>query len=94
MGPDVILKQLFEEIEKTYELVPRDIMYGSQAVYFHAIMNIPGKEKEREQMLGQKIADLLGLKKEDKYADLNVTMAPKEGGDILKGMPPVRVVFV
>jgi len=38
--------------------------------------------------------NLLGLEKEDKYADLNVTMAPKEGGDILKGVPPVRLIFV
>ena len=58
---DATLKNLFEELERTYELIPKDLTYGSQTIYFHALMDIQGKEKEKTEKLNSKIVDLLGL---------------------------------
>jgi len=66
-------------------------MTGSQPIYFSAIMDIQGKEKEKQELLNKKLTDLLGLEKEDKYADVTVTFTQQSGGDILKGTPPVRI---
>jgi ubiquitin-activating enzyme E1 len=88
---DYKLHQLFEELESKYELKPKDVMAGSQPIYFSAIMDIQGKENEKKEILNKKMVDLLGLENEDKYGDITVTFTSKEGGDILKGTPPVRL---
>jgi len=44
-------------------------------------------------MLNKKIVDLLGLDKDDKYVDFTVTFTLLEGGERLKGVPPVRLRF-
>jgi len=90
---DATLKDLFDYIEKTYELLPKDVTFGSQAIYFHALMDIPGKEKEKEKRMKSKLEELLNLEKDDKYADLNVMCAKKDDNQILKGVPPVRVIL-
>ena len=56
-----ILKQLFEDLESKYELKPKDVMAGSQPIYFSAIMDIQGKEKEKQEILNKKMVDLLGF---------------------------------
>lgn len=58
---DATLKMLFEELEKKFELVPKDVNYGSQSIYFHALMDIKGKEKEKEDTLKTKLEDLIGI---------------------------------
>eukprot|EP00331_Platyophrya_macrostoma_P003474 CAMPEP_0176424196 /NCGR_PEP_ID=MMETSP0127-20121128/10705_1 /TAXON_ID=938130 /ORGANISM="Platyophrya macrostoma, Strain WH" /LENGTH=779 /DNA_ID=CAMNT_0017805231 /DNA_START=99 /DNA_END=2438 /DNA_ORIENTATION=- len=87
------LKNLFETIEKTYELRPRDVIQGSENIYIHAVMDAHGKEKQKEGVLNSKLSELLDFDKEDKYVDLSIMMAPLKGGDILQGVPTVRVVF-
>lgn len=89
---DTTLKGLFEELKTKYGLWPKDAMNGSQAVYFSAIYNIPGKEKEKEEILGKKLVDLLGIE-DEKYVNLTVTFSKEEVGEILKGPPVVRVYF-
>ena len=89
---DTDLKGLFEELKKTYDLWPKDVMSGSQAVYFSAIYNMPGKEKDKEEMMGKKLVDLLGIE-DEKYINLTVTFAKDEKGEILKGTPLVRMYF-
>jgi len=87
------LKDLFTELENTYELKPKDVTFGNQNIYFHALMDIKGKEKEKEEKLNSKLEDLLGLEKEDKYADLSVMFSRKEENEILKGVPSVRAIL-
>ena len=96
-GKDVKLKDVIKYIEETYQgLKVRDVLRGSQPIYFDAIMNAPGKEKEKEKTLESKLIDLLGIDiSEEKYCDLNVTCV-KEGDKedkILSGVPIVRVYF-
>ena len=71
-------------------------MRGNLPVYFHAIMNAPGKEKEKEKTLNARVSDLTGVDSQDeKYVDLNVTCILKGDKEekILSGVPPVRVYF-
>jgi len=56
-------------------------------------MEIKGKEKEREEALSRKLIDILEVDVDEDHADLLVTFTKMEGGDILKGTPPVRVFF-
>jgi len=88
------LKDLFTELENTYDLKPKDVTYGNQNIYFHALMDIKGKEKEKEEKLNSKLEDLLGLEKEDKYADLSVMFSRKEENEIVKGAPSVRAFLL
>lgn len=55
------LKDFLDELRKTYGIIPRDVMSGSEAVYFASIYNIPGKEKDKEEILNKKIAELVGV---------------------------------
>jgi hypothetical protein len=70
-------------------------MKGNAPIFFHAILNVPGKEKEREKVLNSLVLDLAGIDNEEKYVDLTLTLVkigdPQE--KILNGVPPVRVYF-
>jgi len=70
-------------------------MRGNKPIYFHAIMNAQGKEKEREKTMGAKLRDICGTDSDEKYVDLNVTCIKKGDKEeiILSGVPPVRVYF-
>ena len=48
-------------MEKTYKLYHKDVMCGSTAVFFSAIYNMPGKEKEKKAYLEKTLVDLLNL---------------------------------
>ena len=74
-------------------------MKGNKPIFFYALMNAPGKEKDREKLLKESLAKLLGVgdvnEPGSSYADLTVTFTKnKEDKDILKGVPPVRVYFL
>jgi len=95
---DITLKEVISELEKSHQgLEVRDVMRGNAPIYFYAIMSAPGKEKDRENILNSKIANLVpGVDpSEDRYVDLNITCV--KIGDtedkILSGVPPVRVFF-
>jgi Ubiquitin fold domain/ThiF family len=96
-GANVTLRDVIKSIETQHEgLEVRDIMRGNAPLYFHAIMNAPGKEAEKEKALGSKVAEILGIDPaEDKYVDLNLTCVKKDDseGKIISGVPPVRVYF-
>jgi hypothetical protein len=44
-------------------MIPRDLMWKSKPIYFSAIYNMPGKEKEKKEILSKTIHDLLGIEK-------------------------------
>lgn len=94
---DVTLKQIIKQVEDEHPgLEVRDIMRGNAPLYFHAIMNAPGKEADREKTLNAKVTDLTGVDPlEDRYVDLNITCVRKGDSEdkILSGVPPVRVFF-
>lgn len=95
-GPNLKLKDLIAYIENTYQgLHVKDVMKGNTPIYFYAIMNAPGKEKEKEKVLNSKVSDLVGADSEDKYIDLNITCTNVGDNEeqILSGVPPVRVYF-
>eukprot|EP01022_Parablepharisma_sp_SALTPOND_P015993 TRINITY_DN22_c0_g3_i1.p1 TRINITY_DN22_c0_g3~~TRINITY_DN22_c0_g3_i1.p1 ORF type:complete len:4095 (+),score=552.02 TRINITY_DN22_c0_g3_i1:5895-18179(+) len=91
-GRDITLKDVFDTLEKKYQLYPRDVMKGAKPVYLYAIMSLPEKKAENEAVLGKKLVDLLGVHDAD-YVDLNVTFVNDPNGKILAGAPPVRVHF-
>lgn len=96
-GANVTLTDVITSIEAQHSgLEVRDIMRGNAPLYFHAIMNAPGKEADKEKALASKVAQLTGIDpQEDKYVDLNITCVKKgdEEDKILAGVPPVRVFF-
>lgn len=87
------LRGLFDYIQEKYKLYIRDVMVGTQPLFLQSIMNIAGKEKEKEETLNSKIIDLteslIG-----EHIDLNITCTVEEEGDkIIEGVPPVRIYF-
>ena len=68
------LIDVIKTIEDQYKgLEVKDVLRGNTPIYFHAIMNAPGKEKEREKILSSKVAELVGADSDDKYVDLTLT---------------------
>jgi len=109
-GANLPLKELLAKFEAKYEgLEVRDVLRGSTPLYFHAIMNAPGREKERELTLNSTIVDLLDIDLEEvakgeiePYVDLNITCVAKAAADakpgeqpkILEGVPLLRARLV
>ena len=90
------LEGLITHIESTYSgLEVRDVMLGSQPIFFHAIMNAPGKETDKKKALGTTLRKITECDSEDLYVDLSNTCIRKgdETATILAGVPPVRVYF-
>eukprot|EP00347_Sterkiella_histriomuscorum_P017580 403348792 len=78
LGKDVTLQQVIDKIDQTYKgLEVRDVLRGNAPLYFHAIMNAPGKEHDREKVLKSKVFDLVGADSDDKYVDIAVTCVRK-----------------
>ena len=92
---DITLADMIKQIQDDHKgLEVRDVMRGNAPIYFHAIMSAPGKEAEREKILGSKISELTGVDpQEDRYVDLNITCVGDTEDKILAGVPPVRVHF-
>lgn len=77
-GKNVKLNEVIKYIEETYEgLEVRDVMRGNAPIFFSAIMNAPGKEDEKEKILNEKVAELIGADSDDKYVDLTLTFIKK-----------------
>ena len=79
------LAETISKVEEKYEgLEVRDVLRGNETIYFHAIMNAPGKEKEKENTLKAKLAELLEFDPDtqdgESYVDLTVTCIVK--GDL------------
>jgi len=76
-----------------------DVLRGSTAVFVRALMNAPGKEKEKERTLNTPLAELLGAdggagdEQPDQYADLTIACALKGDETLtsIEGVPPLRV---
>jgi len=72
------LEGLIAHVEETYKgLEVRDVMLGSQPIYFHAIMNAPGKENDKKKTLNTSIRKLTECDSEDLYVDLAITCVRK-----------------
>lgn len=83
-------------VEETYKgLEVRDIMKGNTPLYFYAMMNVSGKEKEKKKLLESTVFNAAECFSDDMYIDINVTCIRKDDPNaaILKGVPPVRVIF-
>jgi len=88
-------------VEEKYEgLAVRDVLRGNAPIYFSALMNAPGKEKEKEATLKTNLAELLEVNLDEAgaqgggtYVDLTITCTLKgDAADkILEGVPPLRV---
>lgn len=91
LGDKATLKEVFQYLENTYQLLPQDGFQQSKSFFSSILMNQKGKEKDKEKALNSKIVDLLDIEKDDQYIDLTITFTKKEGGDLLKGIPLVRV---
>lgn len=90
---DLTLKQLMQWVKEKYELYVRDVMNGNEAVFMHSIMNISGKEKQKEEVLDSRIIDLTDSEGED-HVDLRITCTlNKDDDQIIEGVPPIRVYF-
>jgi len=99
---DLTLKEVIAKVEAKYEgLEVKDVMRGNTPVFFQAIMNAPGKEKERERTLNTRLAELLGIDggpgdEEELYADLTITCTIKgdSSDKMIDGVPQLRVKLV
>jgi len=90
------LEGLIASIEETYKgLEVRDVIFGNQPIFFHAIMNAPGKENDKKKALSSSIRKLTECDSDEPYVDLSITCIRKgdEAAKILAGVPPVRVFF-
>lgn len=90
------LRSLLEQIETTYQgLEVRDIMRGNAPIYFHAIMNAPGKEADKKATLDTSLKKIAECDSDELYVDLAITCVRKDDAEqkILDGVPPVRVFF-
>ena len=43
----ITLGDLISNLEKEYKLNVRDVIKGNKPIFFHALMNAPGKEKDK-----------------------------------------------
>lgn len=96
LGKDVTLQGVIAHIEETYKgLEVRDVLKGSTPLYFAALMNATGKEKEKQKLLATKVFEVTDCDKDDTYVDVRVTCVVKgdEESKIITGVPPVRVFF-
>lgn len=90
---DIKLQELFDYVKDNYKLHVRDVMKGNQAIYMHTIMNMAGKEKQKEDILASKIKDLTDSEGE-KHVDLRITCTVnQEDEKIIEGVPSVRIYF-
>lgn len=90
---DITLQELMDYIKTQYKLCVRDVMKGNQALYMHSIMNIAGKDKQREEVLASKIIELTESE-EGEHVDLRVTCTLNEDDEkIIEGVPPIRIYF-
>jgi hypothetical protein len=95
------LAEVISKVEEKYEgLEVRDVLRGNETIYFHAIMNAPGKEKEKENTMKTSLAELLEFDPDaqdgESYVDLTVTCIVKGDPEaaILDGVPPLRVKLI
>jgi len=70
-------------------------MKGNAPIYFHAIMNAPGKEAEKKTTLETQLKKLAECDSDELYIDLTITCVRKDDVEqkILDGVPCVRVIF-
>lgn len=91
------LAEVISKVEEKYEgLEVRDVLRGNAPLYFHAIMNASGKEKEKERTLKMSLIELLEFDLDaqdgEPYVDLTITCVLKGDPEdkILEGVPPLR----
>lgn len=90
LGENAKLKDVFSYILTTYQLQVQDIMNGGKLVYSSTIMDIPANEHKKEDIMQQKMTDL--IEQDDDYVDLIFTFADLKGQKV-KQAPIVRIIF-
>lgn len=99
---NLTLREVMAKVEEKYEgLVVRDVLRGNAPIYFHAIMNAAGKEKEKESALNTPLASLLAAQagnadeEAESYVDLTITCSAKgdDTSTVLEGVPILRAIF-
>lgn len=99
---NLTLREVMAKVEEKYEgLVVRDVLRGNAPIYFHAIMNAAGKEKEKENALNTPLASLLAAQagtadeEAESYVDLTITCSAKgdDTSTVLEGVPILRAIF-
>ncbi|KAL4506801.1 hypothetical protein ABPG72_001222 [Tetrahymena utriculariae] len=90
LGQNITLKQVFQHFETKYQLNVCDIISGSKPIYLSTVMDIAGKEQEKEKTLNSQISDIIEV--EDDYIDLIFTFSNKKGEKV-KQTPLVRICF-
>ena len=93
-GKDSSLKQLFARVMSQYQLECRDVMHEGRLVYLHNVMELPGREAEKEKALNQPLESLLDLDETVDHVDLTITFCKIAENKILEGTPEVRVRFI
>jgi len=102
-GKNSTLREVIAKVEAKYEgLTVRDVLQGGAPIFFHAIMNAPGKEKDKEQALNSMLAELVGAiaegsaEPDEPYIDLTITCVPNDDptAEVLEGVPPLRVKLI
>jgi len=100
-GKNLSLKDIIAKVEAKYEgLEVRDVLRGNAPLFFYAVLNAPGREKEKERTLKSTLTELLEGDLEEagkdgkQYVDLTITCVIKGGADeIVDGVPPLRVTL-
>ena len=100
-GKGLSLKDVIAKVEAKYEgLEVRDVLRGNAPLFFYAVLNAAGREKEKERTLKSTLSELLEGDLEDagkdgkQYVDLTITCVVKGGADeIVDGVPPLRVTL-
>jgi len=90
------LSDIITHVEETYKgLEVRDILRKGRPLFFHAIDNMAGKEKEKKAKLATSVFDAAECFSDDLYVDITLTCIKKgdEEAKILKGVPVLRVMF-
>lgn len=68
------LSEVISYVEETHKgLAVRDIMHKGRPLYFYAIDNMVGKEKEKKAKLDNSVFNAAECFSDDLYVDINVT---------------------
>jgi len=87
------INTIFKKLNETYGLEPKDVLYEGQPLFLASLMNLPGKDKEREGTLNAALSKLIEIEKETIYLDLTISFVKPGEKELLKEIPGIRIHF-